>query len=90
MIRSISLKALRPELPKVIDMIDTRFDRYFVVKHGKPVAVMMSVDDYESMIETLDILADKTLMKRLRKSEQEIKQGKTRSWEEVKRSLEKL
>ena len=51
---------------------------------------MLSVEDYESLVETLDILADPEAMKRIRMGEQEIKEGKTRSWEDVKRSIEKL
>ncbi len=86
MTNTLSLKELRPELPKVIKSIDEKFDRFIITKRGKPVVVMMSIDDYESLIETLDILEDKETMKRVRKGEDEIKSGKTRSWKEVKRS----
>ena len=58
MVNTISLKALRPTLPKVMEQIDRRLDRYFITRRGKPVAVMLGVDDYESLMETLDILAD--------------------------------
>ncbi len=86
MTNTLSLKQLRPELPKVIESIDEKFDRFIITKRGKPVVVMMSVDDYESLIETLDILEDKETMKRIRKGEAEIKAGKTKSWQEVKNS----
>ena len=90
MVRTVSLKELRPALPEVIKKIDERLDRFIVTRRGKPVAVMLSVEDYESLVETLDILADPEAMKRIRMGEQEIKEGKTRSWEDVKRSIEKL
>ncbi|MCD4780419.1 MAG: type II toxin-antitoxin system Phd/YefM family antitoxin [Candidatus Omnitrophica bacterium] len=83
---TLSLKQLRPELSKVIESIDKKFDRFIITKRGKPVVVMMSIDDYESLIETLDILEDKETMKRVRNGENEIKAGKTRSWRDVKRS----
>ena len=86
MTNTLSLKQLRPELPRVIESIDEKFDRFIITKRGKPIVVMMSIDDYESLIETLDILEDKETMKRVRKGEDEIKAGKTRSWQEVKRS----
>ena len=86
MTNTISLKELRPELPKVIERIDEKFDRYIVTKRGKPVVVMMSIDDYESLTETLDILEDKETMKRVRKGEEEIKQGKTQKWKDFKKS----
>ena len=86
MTNTLSLKQLRPELPKVIERIDEKFDRFIITKRGRPVVVMMSIDDYESLIETLDILQDKETMKRVRKGEDGIKKGKTQSWKEIKRS----
>lgn len=86
MINTLSLKQLRPELPQVIDSIHEKFDRFIITKRGKPVVVMMSVDDYDSLMETLDILADKETMKRLLKGEDEIIKGETKSWQEVKQS----
>ena len=90
MVHTISLKELRPELPKVVDSIDGKLDRYVITKRGKPVVVMLNIEDYESLMETLDILADKEALRRIRRGEEEIRKGKTRSWKDVKRSLEKL
>ena len=90
MISAVSLKALRPELPKVISRIDGKLDRYVITKHGKPVVVMMSVEDYEALMETLDILADPKAMAGLRRGEGDIRRGQTRSWKEIKASLGRL
>lgn len=90
MINTLSLKELRPELPKVIERIDGKLDRYIITKRGKPVVVMLSVVDYEALMETLDILADPKAMMGLRRGEDDIRQGKTRSWKEVKESLSHL
>ena len=90
MTTTVTLKELRPELPKVIEHIDEKLDRYIGTKHGKPVVVMMSVDDYEALMETLDIFTDMGAMARLRRGEEEIRKGKTKSWQALKRSLGKL
>ncbi len=90
MVNTITLKELRPELPGVIKNIDTRLDRYIVTKRGKPVAVIMSVDDYEGFLETMDILADKEVVKRIRKSQEEIRKGKTISFEALRRKIENV
>ena len=90
MIHAVSLKTLRPELPKVMERIDRKLDRYVVTKRGKPIAVILNVDDYESLIETLDILADPHAMSGLRRGEEDIRKGRTRSWQEVKASLGRL
>ena len=90
MITTMSLKELRPELPKVIARIDGKLDRYIVTKRGKPIVVMLSIDDYESLIETLDSLADPKAMAGLRKGEEDIRKGRTHSWVKVKPSLGRL
>ena len=90
MINTVTMKELRPRLPEVIKRIDGRLDRYVVTRRGKPVVVMLSIEDYESLIETLDILADPEAMAGIRRGEKEIKRGKTRGWKEVKASLARL
>jgi antitoxin YefM len=90
MTKTMSIKALRPALPAVIDGIDRKMDRYVITKRGKPAAIMMGVDDYESLLETLDILTDKETMTRLKQGERDIAAGKTRSWKEFKKRNEKV
>ena len=90
MITTMSLKELRPELPRVIAKIDGKLDRYIVTKRGKPMIVMLSIEDYESLMETLDILADPKAMADLRKGEEDIRKGRTHSWAEIKASLGRL
>lgn len=90
MVNMISLKALRPGLPQVIKHIDAKLDRYIVVKRGAPVAVMMSPDDYEGLLETIEILSDKETVKRIKKAKREIKGHKTISLEKLRQKIEKL
>ena len=90
MTKVLSVKQLRPGLPKVIDQIDRRMDRYVITKHGKPSVVMLGVDDYDALIETLDILTDKAAMVRLRQGEREIAAGKTQSWSDFEKSYAKV
>ena len=90
MVNTIALKELRPELPDVINDIDRKLDRYIVTKRGRPVVVMMSVDDFEGLMETIEILSDKQAVKRIRKAEAEIKQGKTISFEKLRRDIERV
>jgi len=89
MVNTITLKELRPGLPKVIKNIDSKLDRYIVMKRGKPVAMMISPDDYEGLIETIEILSDKGAVKRIKEAKKGIAEGKTISLEELRSKLEK-
>ena len=78
---------LRPKLPKVIEDIDSKMDRFIITKRGRPVALMMSIDDYESLLETIDILSSKALMKRVKTAKSDIKNNNIRSLEKIEREL---
>jgi prevent-host-death family protein len=90
MMKTITLKELRPELPKIVDSIDKKLDRFVVTRHGKPVVVMLSIEDYAALIETLDILTDPQAMTGFKSGIADLRKGKTRSWQEIKHSLEKI
>ena len=87
MIITIPLTELRPKLPPIVERISKYFDRYVITRHGKPEAVLLSEEDYESLMETLEILSDTRLMKSIRKAEKELKAGKGVPWEKVKAKL---
>jgi len=89
MVNTITLKELRPELPEVIKGIDTKLDRYIVTKRGKPIAIMMSPDDYEGLLETIEILSNKETARRIKRAKREIKEGKTVSLEDLRCKIEK-
>lgn len=88
MTRTITLKALRPELSQVADAIESKLDRYIVTRHGQPVMMLISPEDYEGLLETIEILSDKAAVKRILKSRKEARAGKTISLEALRRRLE--
>ena len=49
----------------------------FVTKHGRPVMTLLSVDQFEGMLETIEILSDQIFVKRLQKSIEQARTGKT-------------
>ena len=87
MVNTISVRELRPKLANVLEAIHDRFDRYIITRRGRPEAVMMSVEDYEGILETLEIQSDKPLMRRLKRAESELKKGKGVPLEKAKREL---
>jgi len=87
MTKSVTLKTLRPRLPKIIDEIDAKMDRFVITRRGKPVALMMAIDDYESILETLDILSNSKLAKRLKTTEIDVKKGRVKALARIEKEL---
>ena len=86
---TVPLTSLRPNLPKIMDRVSKYFDRYIITRHGKPEAVLLSEEDYESLLETVEILSDREAVMRIKRAKRQIKQGKTISLEELRRKIEK-
>lgn len=76
MATNISLAEARAKLSELVGRAEDHHERFVITVHGKPVAVLVGVYDFESMAETLEILADKDLMSQLEDSEREIAEGK--------------
>lgn len=71
----MSLADVKNRLSEVVDRLEREHGRVVITKHGRPAAVVMSMDDLEGLEETLDILSDPKLMRRIRKAEAEIAAG---------------
>jgi antitoxin YefM len=90
MTHTVTLKELRPQLPQIANAIERKLDRYIVTRRGRPVMTILSPEDYEGLLETIEILSDKTAVRRIKKSLKQARAGKTIPWEDVKRRLERL
>lgn len=58
-----------------------------ITKHGKPAMVAISYGQFESMMETLEILSDPEFAAQLRQSIAQAQRGETLSLEEAKARL---
>ncbi|MBU0999047.1 hypothetical protein KKG24_01935, partial [Patescibacteria group bacterium] len=47
-------------------------------------------DEYDSLMETMEILSDPKIMEDIRKAEEDYRQGRYTSWEEVKKELAQM
>lgn len=80
----VSVTDLRPKLLKILSRAQKLGQEYVVTKNGRPAAVIMGFDEWESWKETLEILSDENAMKRIRKNLSYFKKGsRGKSIEEV-------
>ncbi len=71
----MSLAEVKNHLSEVVDRLEREHGRVVITKHGRPAAVVLSIEDLEGLEETLDILSNPGLMRRIRKAEAEIATG---------------
>lgn len=75
----MALKDVKNRLSAVVDKVEREHDRIVITKHGRPAAVVVSVDDLESLEETLDVLSSPALIKQIHESLEELGAGPAES-----------
>jgi len=84
---TLSASHARKNFYRLLKEVNTKLKRFTITRHGKTQAVVMSPEEVESWEETMEIMADKKLMKDLVQSEKERKQGKVYTHKQVLKEL---
>lgn len=84
---TLPITKARAQLTSLVEKADKQLQEFVITVNGVPAAVMISVSEYESWKETLDILSDPGLMKAIKKGEEDIKKGKLITFEQLKKDL---
>ena len=83
MSKTIPLKEARQKFSSLVDRVDRLSERFVVTKNGTPRAVLMSFEEFESWVETLELMSNPKAVKALEQGLKEAKARKFASFKEV-------
>jgi len=84
MAKTLSLSEVKMRLPELIAGVQDREEEVVVTKNGRPAAILINVQEYARLKETLDVLSDPALMKQIAQSRAFYRSGrKGLSFEDV-------
>lgn len=69
------LTEARNRLSEIVDDVRSTGSEFVITKHGRPAAVVLGYDEYESLLETLNILSDPETMAALAEAEADLAAG---------------
>jgi antitoxin YefM len=72
----LPLADVKNRLSEVVDRLEREHGRVVITKHGRPAVVMLSVEDLESLEESLEILSNPALLAEIREAQDEVARGK--------------
>lgn len=72
---SSSLAEAKSHLSELVARVRTEHDRVTVTVHGRPAAVLLAVEDLESMEETIAVLSDSDALRHLAEADAELARG---------------
>lgn len=74
----LSLADVKNRLSEVVDKIERAHGRVVITKHGRPAVALVSIEDLESLEETLEILSNPGLVGEIKKARAEVAKGRAK------------
>ena len=84
---TLPLSDVRARLSELVDEAVRTHQRVEITRNGRRDAVLMSADDFDSLQETLDILADPEAMRGIEEGMRDLAEGRVYTQEEVEASM---
>jgi prevent-host-death family protein len=84
---TLPLAEVKARLSELVARVQQQHDQVTITRNGRPAAMVISLDEWESLQETLEILADGETVAALRQAEEEIARGDVYTTDEVLTAL---
>jgi antitoxin YefM len=78
LMRVLPLSEVKMKLSELVNIVERRDEEITITRNGKPVAMLISKDEYESWKETVKILQDAELMQEIREGIKALRRTKKR------------
>lgn len=75
MTRTLPISEVKTQLSELVKGVSERDDEIVITRKGRPAAIIVSLDEYEGLRETLEILSDPEAMAKIRRSEAYFRRG---------------
>jgi antitoxin YefM len=85
---TVTLSDAKARLPRLLSEVSELGERFVITRSGKPSGVLLGVDEYEGLLETLEILADPEMAEAIRRGLDEAERGETVTHEDLWRDVE--
>jgi antitoxin YefM len=85
--KTVPFTEARSRLTELLDEVNKRHEHVVITRNGRPAGVVLSTEEYEALMETLEVLEDDEALEALRESEEDCRAGRLHSLDEVRREL---
>lgn len=83
-----SLAEAKAHLSELVARAGTEHERFTVTVHGRPAAVLLAVDDLETLEETIAVLSDAGVVRALDQADAELARGEGEGQESLAAAME--
>ena len=75
MTRTLPISEVKTRLPSLVKDVASRDDEVVITRNGRPAAILLSMDEYEGLRETIEVLSDPQAMAQIKRSAAFFKRG---------------
>ncbi len=83
--KTINLSQAKDKLSELVKEVSETYEPVVIAVRNHKDAALISMDEYDSLMETIEILQDHELMKKIKASMEEIKRGEVIPYEKIKK-----
>lgn len=84
---TLSLADAHANLSRLVDSAVKTHERFHVTRNGARVAVLLSADDYDALVETIDISTDAAELRAVREGLADVAAGRVSTTDEVREAM---
>ncbi|MEK6619576.1 MAG: type II toxin-antitoxin system Phd/YefM family antitoxin [Chloroflexota bacterium] len=81
--KTIPLSEAKNNFSRIVAEVADRDERVMITRKGRPAAVMVSPEEFDSWLATIDILSDRELMAQFERSRRAMRHAKLYTVEEL-------
>ncbi len=81
--RIIPISRVKKDLGSILEFISYQDETVTITQKGKAVGIIMTPDQYEQLMETLEVVSDKNILATLKSSRKDFETGKIYTHDEV-------
>ncbi len=85
--KTISITEARKRIFDIAEEVQRPDVYYTLTEKGRPKIVIMSAEEFDSLMETLEILGDPKIMESIKQAEEEYKRGEYVTLDQLKKEL---
>jgi len=73
--KTLPLAEAKAQLSRLVDRVAETDEEFLITRNGRPAAILISPDEYESWKETRAVQSDRELMAEIRRGLRDLKKG---------------
>lgn len=85
MSKTIPLAEAKKHLSAIVREVEEKYDRFTITKNGVSKAVILSTEEFEGILETLDVLSSKEEKEAIARAREQVKKRETVSLDTIRR-----